>query len=219
MLDDLGNRVDHTDTRLRKVTRTLNDFIRKNEGECPCLALSVLALASQARFGWLAGWIGVLSPADGRYEELVVYWYTDCGVDHSFGAGDPHLMQPVYMRLIYYSLSYRTQCQVCSPHRNGTALSSAAAANLRHSQVVSISSLNIRISSTTPKQKTQGVTNRTSPPYSIYHPIIILIPAQYLPNILYPSSLYFFTHLSNSALSCSFTLAHSAPTRSPCHPH
>jgi hypothetical protein len=33
MLDDLGNRVDHTDSRLRKVTRTMNDFIRKNEGE------------------------------------------------------------------------------------------------------------------------------------------------------------------------------------------
>lgn len=40
MLDDLGNRVDHTDGRLKKVTRTLNDFIRKNEGEscasAPC---------------------------------------------------------------------------------------------------------------------------------------------------------------------------------------
>ncbi|KAL7421308.1 hypothetical protein Q5752_004193 [Cryptotrichosporon argae] len=31
MLDDLGNRVDSTQTRLGKVTRTLNDFIRRNE--------------------------------------------------------------------------------------------------------------------------------------------------------------------------------------------
>ncbi|WVR04416.1 hypothetical protein IAU60_001418 [Kwoniella sp. DSM 27419] len=31
MLDDLGNRVDETDSRLRKVTRTMEDFIRRNE--------------------------------------------------------------------------------------------------------------------------------------------------------------------------------------------
>jgi hypothetical protein len=33
MLDDLGNRVDHTDSKLRRVQRTMNDFIRRNEGE------------------------------------------------------------------------------------------------------------------------------------------------------------------------------------------
>lgn len=32
MLDDLSTRVDNTDTRLRKVQRTMNDFIRRNEG-------------------------------------------------------------------------------------------------------------------------------------------------------------------------------------------
>ncbi|WVQ97809.1 hypothetical protein IAU59_004924 [Kwoniella sp. CBS 9459] len=31
MLDDLGNRVDHTDSKLRKVSRTMQDFIRRNE--------------------------------------------------------------------------------------------------------------------------------------------------------------------------------------------
>ncbi|OCF37582.1 hypothetical protein I316_00708 [Kwoniella heveanensis BCC8398] len=32
MLDDLGNRVDHTDSKLRKVSKTMQDFIRRNEG-------------------------------------------------------------------------------------------------------------------------------------------------------------------------------------------
>jgi hypothetical protein len=32
MLDDLSTRVDHADNRLRKVQRTMNDFIRRNEG-------------------------------------------------------------------------------------------------------------------------------------------------------------------------------------------
>ncbi|WWD00289.1 hypothetical protein V866_007199 [Kwoniella sp. B9012] len=31
MLDDLGNRVDSTDTKLRKVQKTMSDFIRRNE--------------------------------------------------------------------------------------------------------------------------------------------------------------------------------------------
>ncbi|WWC59176.1 uncharacterized protein I303_101725 [Kwoniella dejecticola CBS 10117] len=31
MLDDLGNRVDSTDSKLRKVSRTMQDFIRRNE--------------------------------------------------------------------------------------------------------------------------------------------------------------------------------------------
>ncbi|WVF70076.1 hypothetical protein IAT40_004863 [Kwoniella sp. CBS 6097] len=31
MLDDLGNRVDHTDSKLRKISRTMQDFIRRNE--------------------------------------------------------------------------------------------------------------------------------------------------------------------------------------------
>ena len=34
MLDDLDTRVDHTDSRLRRTTRQLNEFIRKNESEC-----------------------------------------------------------------------------------------------------------------------------------------------------------------------------------------
>jgi len=34
MLDDLDTRVDHTDSRLRRTSRQLNDFIRKNESEC-----------------------------------------------------------------------------------------------------------------------------------------------------------------------------------------
>jgi hypothetical protein len=34
MLDDLDTRVDHTDSKLRRTTRQLNDFIRKNESEC-----------------------------------------------------------------------------------------------------------------------------------------------------------------------------------------
>jgi hypothetical protein len=33
MLDDLDTRVDHTDSKLRRTTRQLNDFIRKNESE------------------------------------------------------------------------------------------------------------------------------------------------------------------------------------------
>lgn len=36
MLDDLGNRVDHTDSRLKKVSRTMQDFIRRNEGAFIC---------------------------------------------------------------------------------------------------------------------------------------------------------------------------------------
>jgi syntaxin 6 len=32
MLEDLTGRVDDTDSRLRKVQRTMNDFIRRNEG-------------------------------------------------------------------------------------------------------------------------------------------------------------------------------------------
>lgn len=33
MLDDLGNRVDNTDSKLRRTSKKLNDFIRKNESE------------------------------------------------------------------------------------------------------------------------------------------------------------------------------------------
>ena len=33
MLDDLDTRVDHTDSKLRRMTKQLNDFIRKNESE------------------------------------------------------------------------------------------------------------------------------------------------------------------------------------------
>jgi hypothetical protein len=33
MLDDLDTRVDHTDSKLRRATRQLNNFIRKNESE------------------------------------------------------------------------------------------------------------------------------------------------------------------------------------------
>lgn len=33
MLDDLSTRVEHTDSKLRKVQRTMGDFIRRNEGE------------------------------------------------------------------------------------------------------------------------------------------------------------------------------------------
>lgn len=33
MIEDLSSHVDNTQSRLSKVTRTLNDFIRKNEGE------------------------------------------------------------------------------------------------------------------------------------------------------------------------------------------
>ena len=32
MLEDLDTRIDHTDSRLRKVSRTMQDFIRRNEG-------------------------------------------------------------------------------------------------------------------------------------------------------------------------------------------
>lgn len=35
MIEDLSSHVDSTQSRLTKVTRTLNDFIRKNEGEPP----------------------------------------------------------------------------------------------------------------------------------------------------------------------------------------
>lgn len=33
MLDDLSTRVDSTQSRLSRVSRTMKDFIRKNEGE------------------------------------------------------------------------------------------------------------------------------------------------------------------------------------------
>ena len=33
MLDDLDTRVDHTDSKLRRTTKQLNEFIRKNESE------------------------------------------------------------------------------------------------------------------------------------------------------------------------------------------
>ncbi|ORY26857.1 t-SNARE [Naematelia encephala] len=46
MLDDLGNRVDNTDSRLRKVTRKMEDFIRRNEetksGWLICILIFVL---------------------------------------------------------------------------------------------------------------------------------------------------------------------------------
>ena len=80
MLDDLGNRVDHTDSRLRKVTRTMNDFIRKNEGE---RARVLVQLICDGRIGL---------QANDRYEELLVYWNIDSGADHPADAGDPHLM-------------------------------------------------------------------------------------------------------------------------------
>ncbi|OCF41172.1 hypothetical protein I317_05002 [Kwoniella heveanensis CBS 569] len=47
MLDDLGNRVDHTDSKLRKVSKTMQDFIRRNEGEsgseAMCLSPRILS--------------------------------------------------------------------------------------------------------------------------------------------------------------------------------
>lgn len=36
MLDDLSTRVDSTDNKLRKASRKLNDFIRRNEGMFRC---------------------------------------------------------------------------------------------------------------------------------------------------------------------------------------
>jgi len=33
MLDDLGNRVDSTSSKLQRAQRKMNDFIRRNEGE------------------------------------------------------------------------------------------------------------------------------------------------------------------------------------------
>ncbi|RSH90290.1 hypothetical protein EHS25_001624 [Saitozyma podzolica] len=46
MLEDLTGRVDDTDSRLRKVQRTMNDFIRRNEetksGWCICILIFVL---------------------------------------------------------------------------------------------------------------------------------------------------------------------------------
>ncbi|KAI9635452.1 t-SNARE [Dioszegia hungarica] len=48
MLDDLSTRVDTTDSRLRKATRQLNDFIRRNEetksGWCICILIFVLII-------------------------------------------------------------------------------------------------------------------------------------------------------------------------------
>jgi syntaxin 6 len=40
MLGDLSGRVDDTDSRLRKVSRTMQDFIRRNEGKSATLVLS-----------------------------------------------------------------------------------------------------------------------------------------------------------------------------------
>ncbi|GFZ49183.1 hypothetical protein JCM24511_06933 [Saitozyma sp. JCM 24511] len=46
MLEDLTGRVDDTDSRLRKVQRTMNDFIQRNEetksGWCICILIFVL---------------------------------------------------------------------------------------------------------------------------------------------------------------------------------
>ena len=58
MLDDLGVHVDSTDTRLRKVSRTMQDFIRRNEGER------------------VRG-----SRTDGRNEERMVYLHLDLCFD------------------------------------------------------------------------------------------------------------------------------------------
>jgi syntaxin 6 len=33
MLDDLGNRVDETDNRMKRATKKMQDFIRRNEGD------------------------------------------------------------------------------------------------------------------------------------------------------------------------------------------
>jgi hypothetical protein len=38
MLDDLNMRVDNTGSRLKRATKQLNDFIRKNESESTSLA-------------------------------------------------------------------------------------------------------------------------------------------------------------------------------------
>ncbi|EIW68729.1 hypothetical protein TREMEDRAFT_31927, partial [Tremella mesenterica DSM 1558] len=56
MLDDLGTRVDHTDSRLRKVQRTMQDFIRRNEGQSCSLPSSPplfpTILSPKTRSGW-----------------------------------------------------------------------------------------------------------------------------------------------------------------------
>ncbi|WRT65037.1 uncharacterized protein IL334_001979 [Kwoniella shivajii] len=48
MLDDLGNRVDNTDTKLRKVSKTMQDFIRRNEetksGWCIGILIVILVI-------------------------------------------------------------------------------------------------------------------------------------------------------------------------------
>lgn len=56
MLDDLGNRVDNTDSKLRQTTRKLNDFIRKNESELLIFAVPVSrAELAATRSNWCIG--------------------------------------------------------------------------------------------------------------------------------------------------------------------
>nr|KIR89510.1 hypothetical protein I308_00518 [Cryptococcus tetragattii IND107] len=44
MLDDLSTRVEHTDSKLRKVQRTMGDFIRRNE--------DLLTVRAETKSGW-----------------------------------------------------------------------------------------------------------------------------------------------------------------------
>jgi len=56
MLDDLDTRVDHTDSKLRRTTRQLNDFIRKNESKQYPLKVSRRADDAVAtRSNWCIG--------------------------------------------------------------------------------------------------------------------------------------------------------------------
>lgn len=55
MLDDLSTRVEHTDSKLRKVQRTMGDFIRRNEGESlefQCYRKDLLTARAETKSGW-----------------------------------------------------------------------------------------------------------------------------------------------------------------------
>ena len=51
MLDDLGDRVDNTGSRLQRVQRQMNDFIRRNEGGS-CFFSPRHSLTAETKSGW-----------------------------------------------------------------------------------------------------------------------------------------------------------------------
>lgn len=95
MLDDLGRRVDSTDSRLGKVRRTLDDFIRRNEGtELRCHTDAGAFCCSNETSTWLT---------ERRDEERLVYRDIDRRVDNTAALGHYHMTCNTSCQQLYWS--------------------------------------------------------------------------------------------------------------------